>query len=184
MNSLEGETKEQYAVDLYKHLGIGPKKTDEGVLLLVAPKDRQYKIEVGYGLEPVINDARAGDIGRSMVPSLRAGDYSAAILEAMTQIAQLVAADKGVQLTGVPNRPRAPATSQKIPWWLVFLGIYILFAIIRAIVRRGGGGPRWGYAAAAWVCLLSCSCHRWAAEAGAVASAAVAVEALAASAAA
>lgn len=144
VNSLEGETKEQYAVDLYKHLGIGPKKTDEGVLLLVAPKDRQYKIEVGYGLEPVINDARAGDIGRSMVPSLRAGDYSAAILEAMTQIAQLVAADKGVQLTGVPNRPRAPATSQKIPWWLVFLGIYILFAIIRAIVRRGGGGPRSG----------------------------------------
>ena len=58
VNSLEGETKEEYAVNLYKHLGIGSKKTNEGVLLLLAPKDRQYKIEVGYGLEPVINDAR------------------------------------------------------------------------------------------------------------------------------
>lgn len=145
VNSLEGETREQYAVDLYKHLGIGPKKTDEGVLLLVAPKDRQYKIEVGYGLEPAINDARAGDIGRAMVPSLRAGDYNAAILTAMTQIAQLVAADKGVQLAGVPNRPRPPTVSlPRVPWWLVFLAIYIVFAIIRAIIRRGGGGPRSG----------------------------------------
>ncbi len=140
VNSLEGETKEQYAVDLYKHLGVGPKKTDEGVLLLVAPKDRQYKIEVGYGLEPVINDARAGDIGRAMVPDLRTDDYSAAILTAMTQIAQLIAADKGVELTGVPNRPRAPARATGLPWWLIFLGIYILFLIVRAVIRRGGGG--------------------------------------------
>ena len=140
VNSLEGETREQYAADLYKHLGVGPKKNDEGVLLLVAPKDREYKIEVGYGLEPVINDARAGDIGRSMVPSLRANDYSAAILSAMTQIAQYIAAAKGVQLTGVPNRPRAPATNQKLPWWLIFLGIFIVFQIIRALIRRGGGG--------------------------------------------
>jgi uncharacterized protein len=141
VNSLEGEDREQYAADLYKHLGVGPQKNDEGVLLLVAPKERQYKFEVGYGLEPVINDARAGDIGRSMVPSLRTGDYSAAILSAMTQIAQLIAADKGVQLTGVPNRARAPAQSQKLPWWLILLGVFILFQIIRAISRRGGGGP-------------------------------------------
>src|SRR5580704_3302927 len=108
VDSLDGQSREDYAADLYKHLGVGSKKSDEGVLLLVAPKERQYKIEVGYGLEPVINDARAGDIGRSMVPSFRAGDYSTAILSAMTQIAQLIAAAKGVQLTGVPNRARAP----------------------------------------------------------------------------
>lgn len=142
VNSLDGQDRDQYAADLYKHLGVGPKKNDEGVLLLVAPKDRQYKIEVGYGLEPVINDARAGDIGRSMVPRLRANDYSAAILSAMTQIAQLIAADKGVQLTGVPNRARAPAQgTSKIPWWLILLGVFIVFQIIRGISRRGGGGP-------------------------------------------
>lgn len=141
VNSLEGEDRDQYAADLYKHLGVGPKKNDEGVLLLVAPKERQYKIEVGYGLEPVINDARAGDIGRAMVPSLRAGDYSAAILTAMTQIAQYVATAKGVQLTGMPDRARAPTRSSNIPWWLVLLGIFIVFQIIRSLIRRGGGGP-------------------------------------------
>ena len=80
VNSLEGQTREDYAADLYKHLGVGSKKDDRGVLILIAPKDRQYKIEVGYGLEPVINDARAGDVGRDMVPELRKGDYSAAAL--------------------------------------------------------------------------------------------------------
>ena len=68
VNSLDGRTREDYAADLYKQLGVGSKKENRGVLLLLAPKERQYKIEVGYGLEPVINDARAGDIGREMVP--------------------------------------------------------------------------------------------------------------------
>jgi uncharacterized protein len=140
VNSLEGQTREDYAADLYKHLGIGSKKNNEGVLLLVAPKERQYKIEVGYGLEPVINDARAGDVGRAMVPGLRAGDYNAAILTGMTQIAQMIAADKGVQLTGVPNLPRAPA-GQHLPWWVPLAGFVVLFLIVRAISRRGGGGP-------------------------------------------
>ena len=71
VNSLDGQTKEDYAADLYKHLGVGSKQDSRGVLLLLAPKERQYRIEVGYGLEPVINDARAGDIGREMVPDLR-----------------------------------------------------------------------------------------------------------------
>ena len=72
--------------------------------------------------------------------ALRAGDYSAAILTAMTQIAQFIAADKGVQLTGVPNRRACSGASQKLPWWLIFLGIFIVFQIIRALIRRGGGG--------------------------------------------
>ncbi len=86
VNSLEGQTREDYAVDLYKHLGIGAKGKDNGVLILIAPKDRQYKIEVGYGLEPVINDARAGDVGREMVPDLRKSDYSAAALTGATRL--------------------------------------------------------------------------------------------------
>lgn len=144
VNSFDGQSREDYAADLYKHVGVGSNKDNRGVLLLVAPKDRQYKIEVGYGLEPVINDARAGDIGREMVPDLRSQDYSAAVLVGTTQLAQLIAADKGVQLNGVPaNRPRAPE-SQTL-WWIPWLIFVIFFVIIRAISRRGGGrGPRAG----------------------------------------
>ncbi len=110
VRSLEGESKEDYAVDLYKHLGVGSKKANRGVLLLIAPTERQYRIEVGYGLEPVINDARAGDIGRAMLPSLRSGDYSAAALMGVSSLAQLIAADKGVKLNGIRH---AAAGSEK-----------------------------------------------------------------------
>src|SRR5271165_2600696 len=142
VRSLDGQSKEEYAADLYKHLGVGSKKESRGVLLLLAPGERQYRVEVGYGLEPVINDARAGDVGRAMVPDLRSGNYSGAVMAGVTLLAQLIAADKGVQLTGVPSLPatRRPAASSGLPWWvlvLVFIGIPWL---IRAISRRGGGG--------------------------------------------
>jgi len=145
VRSLEGETKEDYAVDLYKHLGVGSKKENRGVLLLIAPSERQYRIEVGYGLEPVINDARAGDIGRAMLPSLRSGDYSAAALVGVSSLAQLIAADKGVTLNGMPARRQAAKSPW--PWWLKLLAIIGVLWFIRTIaqsVRRGGGGPRSG----------------------------------------
>ncbi len=142
VDSLDGQSREDYAADLYKHLGVGSKKDSRGVLLLVAAKDRQYKIEVGYGLEPVINDARAGDIGREMVPDFRRQDYGAAVLLGTTRIAQLIAADKGVQLTGVPAiRSRAPA-SQNSPL-IPVLVIVAVFVILAIISRLMGQGPRW-----------------------------------------
>ncbi len=146
VESLDGQTKEDYAADLYKHLGVGSRQDNRGVLLLVAPKERQYRIEVGYGLEPVINDARAGDVGRAMVPALRQQDYSGAILLGVTRLAQFIAADKGVQLNGVPAyQARAPAA--EMPSWLPLLVVVVIFFIIGAIfraIRRGGSGPRSG----------------------------------------
>src|SRR5437870_11688190 len=65
VQSLEGESIEQYSVDLFKHLGIGSKKDNRGVLLLLAPTEPKYRIEVGYGLGPIFNDARAGEPGRA-----------------------------------------------------------------------------------------------------------------------
>jgi uncharacterized protein len=145
VNSLEGRSKEDYTADLYKQLGVGSKKDNRGVLLLLAPKERQYKIEIGYGLEPVINDARAGDIGREMVPNLRSGDYGAAVLVGTTRVAQLIAADKGVQLNGVPaSQPSAPTSGAS--WWIPVVVVVIIFVVVRAISRsaRGGRGPRSG----------------------------------------
>jgi uncharacterized protein len=146
VRSLDGRSKEDYAADLYKGLGVGSKKDSTGVLLLLAPAERQYRIEVGYGLEPVINDARAGDIGRAMVPSLKTGDYSAAVVSGVTLLAQLIAADKGVQLTGVPSLParRQPGGGTGLPWWLIVLAFVGIPWLIRAISRRGGGGSGFG----------------------------------------
>src|SRR5437667_9715100 len=104
--SLEGESVENYAVELFKQLGVGSKKDNRGVLLLVAPNERKYRIEVGYGLEPVINDARAGDAGRAMVPFLRQNDYGKAAEGAAWQFARHIAAGGGVKVGGLPPRPR------------------------------------------------------------------------------
>jgi len=138
VHSLEGETREDYAVDLFKHLGVGH-KDDRGVLLLLAPRERQYKIEACYGLEPIINDARAGDIGREMVPLLRQNNYSAAVQLAVGRLAQLIAADKGVKLNGEVAAPPAPRHEpmSSIPRWLPWLIILIIFLIGRGL---GGGG--------------------------------------------
>src|SRR6202011_5078242 len=108
VHSLDGESVENFAVDLYKQLGVGSKSDNRGVLLLVAPDEHKYRVEVGYGLEPVINDARAGDAGRAMVPLLRESKYSAAIETAAWMLAKYIADDRGVTLTGQPPvRPRA-----------------------------------------------------------------------------
>jgi uncharacterized protein len=142
VKSLDGRSKEDYAADLYKQLGVGSKKENRGVLLLLAPQERQYRIEVGYGLEPVINDARAGDVGRAMLPDLKNGDYNGAVMSGVIALAQMIAADKGVQLTGLPRRAtRQPARGSGLPWWLMLLFFVGIPWLISALSRRRGGGP-------------------------------------------
>ena len=72
VNSLDGTDIESYAVALYKQWGIGSKATDHGVLILLAVQDRKYRIEVGYGLEPILPDGKVGGFGREAVPCLTA----------------------------------------------------------------------------------------------------------------
>ncbi|HEY6946501.1 MAG TPA: TPM domain-containing protein [Candidatus Acidoferrum sp.] len=152
VRSLEGESVEYYAVDLFKQLGIGSKKDNRGVLLLVAPNDRKYRIEVGYGLEPIINDARAGDAGRAMVPFLRQSDYGDAIETGAWQLAKYIADDANVTLSGQPPavrvRHRNNGSGGGLFW--LFVGLILLFSFLgRASGGRGfrggsgGGGLLW-----------------------------------------
>jgi uncharacterized protein len=151
VHSLEGESVENFAVDLYKQLGVGSKRDNRGVLLLVAPDEHKYRVEVGYGLEPLINDARAGDAGRAMVPLLRQGNYNAAIETATWMLAKDIADDRGVTLSGQPpSRPVREERRHSSPiglWGILFI-IWIIFSIARAGRRaaggrRGGGGGWW-----------------------------------------
>jgi len=149
VKSLDGEDVQTYASDLYKQFGIGQKKADNGVMLLVAPNDRKYWIEVGYGLEPVINDARAGDAGRLMVPFFRQGDYSGGVTAAAWQLAEYIAKDKGVSLSGAPQvrGVRQPnGDSSGIGAWIV-IGIILLIVILasRGGSRGGRGGGGGGF---------------------------------------
>jgi uncharacterized protein len=148
VHSLEGESVENYANDLYKKLGVGRKKDDRGVLLLVSPDERKYRIEVGYGLEPVINDARAGDVGRAMVPFLRSGDFSGAIQTGAWQLAKYIADDRGVTLSGQPRlrsaRPSRDSGGSSIGVWIFLIVLVLIFMAARGGGSGGGGsGLMW-----------------------------------------
>lgn len=151
VRSLEGETVEQYANELFKQLGVGNKKESRGVLLLVAPTERKYWTEVGYGLEPVINDARAGDAGRLMRSYFLQGNYSAGIEAAAWQLAKYIADDRGVTLSGAPPaRPvqRRNDDSSSFPIWPILIFIFVVINILRALARSGsgrGGRPGGGW---------------------------------------
>jgi uncharacterized protein len=140
VRSLEGQSVEYYAVDLFRQLGVGSKKDNRGVLLLVAPNDRKYRIEVGYGLEPVINDARAGDTGRAMVPFLRQGDYSDAIATGAWQLAKYIADDANVTLSDEPPAVRVRRTSRGggVGIFWLFVGLFLLFSFLGRASRGGG----------------------------------------------
>jgi uncharacterized protein len=148
VQSLEGESVENYAVDLYKQLGVGSKKDNRGVLLLVAPNQRKYRIEVGYGLEPVINDARAGDAGRAMVPFLRKNDYGTATVVAARQLAKYIADDAGVTLSGQPPARRIRNTGDDgqigglglVVVLIAFVGVVGLLISLGSGRRGGGSG--------------------------------------------
>jgi len=146
VQSLEGESVENYAVDLFKQLGVGSKKDNRGVLLLVASNERKYRIEVGYGLEPVINDARAGDTGRAMVTYLRQRGYGKAAEVGAWQLAKYIADDAGVTLNGQPPAVRNQNGRGNIgfPVFWVILGLIIFFRVIGSLSGRGGRGSRGG----------------------------------------
>lgn len=143
VKSLDGNEVQQYANDLYKHLGVGAKKDDRGVLLLVAPNDRKYWTEVGYGLEPIINDARAGDAGRLLAPYFRAGDFSGGITVAAWRLAKYIADDKGVTLAGQPQvrQVRQNQSDSGNLWvWLILAAILFMIFASRGGSSSGRGG--------------------------------------------
>jgi len=167
VRSLEGQDIESYAVQLFKQWGIGYKGTDRGVLILMAVQDRRYRTEVGYGLEPILPDGKVGGFWREAVPSLRAGDYSAAILLVTTRIADVIAQDSGFQISTdrtnlqpVQSQPESHSGAGII--WLILLLVIILFTplgrgLLYALLlssgfsRSGGGGyGGGGYSGGGW----------------------------------
>jgi len=97
INSLGGETVETFAVKLFEEWGIGKAKTDNGLLILVATDDREARIEVGYGLEPVVTDAASSVIMRNiMIPAFKNGDYFGGVNGAIDTLSGLIKGDPSV----------------------------------------------------------------------------------------
>jgi uncharacterized protein len=166
ISSLEGQPIEQFSIDLATAWGIGPKQLDRGVLILFAPNDRRDRVEVGYGLEPILPDGKVGGFEREIVPLLRQSDYSGAVLLITQRVAAVIAEDQKLtldNLSGVsppqPESDNSPAPLGNIVELLI-IAVFIFFPLIGFLLRlffgfggstrsrRGGGmwmgGPWYG----------------------------------------
>ena len=88
--SLEEKSIEDYGYQLGRHWGIGEKGNDNGVLLIIAPNEKQARIEVGYGLEGVLTDAISSIILKNMTPALKENNYNQAALIGVQQILKVI----------------------------------------------------------------------------------------------
>jgi uncharacterized protein len=135
-----------YAVRMFENRGrgIGQKGKDNGLLIVLAVKDRAVRVEVGYDLEGVVTDGFAGETSRElMVPFFRNGDYGGGLLAGATRLAQRIAQARNVTLDNVPQ-PSAPigGPSMDIPWVFVAIIVFLILRAMRGPPRRRRRG-RW-----------------------------------------
>jgi uncharacterized protein len=91
LRSLQGGQIDDFTVKLFERWKVGQAEKDNGVMLLVAIDDRKVRIEVGYGLEPVLPDVLAGRIiQQQIVPAFRQKQYAAGLSAAVNRIAEIV----------------------------------------------------------------------------------------------
>ncbi len=142
LSSLEGDTVENVAVALFGQWGIGQKGKDNGVLLLIAPNERELRIEVGYGLEPVLTDSRAGTIIREVItPKFKENNYDAGVTDGVEAILAVLAGEDIAQSVAIGNSDGG--------WVVLVIFIVIIFFIwlIRQRAKPGLPGSRkssWG----------------------------------------
>jgi uncharacterized protein len=138
----------EYAVELFENhgRGVGEKGKDNGLLIVLAAKERKVWLEVGYDLEPFITDGFAGETVRDgMLPEFRNGRYGPGLVAGATRLVARIAQGRNVTLTGV-EMPRARREGTGIPFWAL-IAIFIVIMMVRGTLgpprrgmRRWGGG--------------------------------------------
>jgi uncharacterized protein len=142
-------TLQEYAVEMFENRGrgIGNKGKDNGVLIVLAVKDREVRIEVGYDLEEFITDGFAGDVSRNeMAPHFRRRDYGAGLYAGASRIIGRIAERRNVTLQDAPQQ--APRRGDEDEGGgFVIVGLIVLFLLMNAIAgrtRRRRRGGAWG----------------------------------------
>lgn len=143
--SLDGVPVDAYAVRLFKEWGIGQARQDNGVLVLVAPNEREMRIEVGYGLEGILPDGLAGQIIRDQfVPRFRDNDYNGGIRDGVARVVEVV--EKQQVLTAEElAKFNEDASAEDVPVWIIipFLGLFVSigFTMVGVGLRTKTGFP-------------------------------------------
>ena len=155
VNSLEGRPIEDYGYRLGRYWQIGDKQKDDGVILLVAPKEHKVRIETGYGARVFLTDAVSSVIIReSILPRFKAGDMGGGIMAGADQIIKMMSlspaeAQRQAAEAGKREASRAGSGTAIFPifFWLMIL-VFVLLSKLRRgsgrrYRRRGGGINPW-----------------------------------------
>ena len=143
LESLQGLPIEEYGYQLGRHWGIGQAGKDNGALMIVAPEEREVRIEVGYGLEGELTDAQSRTIiETSILPQFSQGDFAAGIKAGVAAMIETLGGsyDPALPPVQVRESDRAPS-----PFPLaVALPIFLIIVLNRLFGRRRRGRSR-GY---------------------------------------
>ena len=138
-----GVPVDQFSIDLANAWKLGQFEQNNGVLVVVATKDRKYSIEVGSGLERVLTKDFCAEIGKVLfVPNFRNGNYKEGIYQGSAAIINKIAKGAGVTISGAPTRAQLPRRRSS---GLSFLPILLIFILPMLLGRRRAyGRSRWG----------------------------------------
>jgi len=139
--SLEGYSIEDYGYQLGRTWGIGEKDVNSGALLIVAPNERKVRIEVGYGLEPILTDALSSVIiQQQILPAFRNKDMPGGILAGTKALVDLLSLpDEQAEARAKRIVADAKPPEQQIPFALIFWGVVFLIVVLSMIRSRGRG---------------------------------------------
>src|SRR5271156_2898214 len=131
--SLGGEEIEPYANELFRAWKLGEAKQNNGALLLIAPKERRVRIEVGYGLEGTLTDAVSSlIIVNAIAPRFKAGDFNGGVTRGVDDIITTLTTDSSEW----QKKPVLRSENDVAGWGFFF--IFLLFVFLVIIVGRFG----------------------------------------------
>ncbi len=148
IRSLEDRPIEDYGYELGRHWGIGQDEANNGIILLVAPSERKVRIEVGYGLEPIVTDALSNQIiQQQILPRFRADDYPGGIIAGIDAIiAQLQAPPEQAEqraIEAAQSQQQSRGRSQGGSIFPLVFWLIVLFFIVIPMFRSGFGGRKY-----------------------------------------
>ncbi len=139
LKSLDDQPIDEVALQIGRKWQLGDKELNNGVLILVVPDERQARIEVGYGLEGALPDAKTGRIQDDyMLPAFRQGNYDQGLSDGYNAVVAEVAKEYGVTLANSPvNQPETSAepAAKKAPAWVSILWMVLIISLIWADQR-------------------------------------------------
>jgi uncharacterized protein len=142
----------EYAVKMFENhgRGIGQRGKDNGVLILLALKERSVRIEVGYELEQFITDGFAGETSRQyMAPEFRRGRYGPGLLAGTSRVLARIAEGRNVTLQGLPPARRTVGPQAGSGGALI-IALFIFIVVLQLIARTLGIGGRRRFRRRGW----------------------------------